>query len=778
MVFNAAVNLTKKLYPFCKDSIAWEPSNVERYKECTNQISGSNSEIKGSMGSIKRFVDLGRTNWSVHDHLEHILEATDFDWDATKGLENAISYINSVSLTSNQSESNCESQHCLEGTREVVLRLKIIDWNKKRDCECRIIFSIPSSSARPILWYRNKKRDWIPLNKEPTTLENNFNQLLANISYVLSNKTLENVSLLDLPAFGSIMGTLKMGLKEQFTWPIKLNFASLGLKESVEKTRISASYKTLTQDWANYMKQIHKKNSESFFTSNMKNDENLNFTEFIRTDMKSLFDCCCRWKKLKSVSSIQEYFKPKKCENFRKNVKISVSHFSNTLLFQQFLFLIFQFPKTLVYKQFLFLIFQKHYFSRNFCFSFFKNPTFPAISVSHFSNSQNTTGLQAISVSHFSNSQNTGLQAISVSHFSKTLLFQEFLFLIFPEISTFFRYFVPYFSIFPGNKQFSGEILTFFQIFPEIWPFFWKFDHFFRKFDHFSGNLTVFPEISGFYPEFSSFFRIFPEIWPFFQKLDHFPGNLTVFPGIYGFYPELSSFVRIFPEIWLFFQKLDHFSGNLTIFLEIWPFFRKFDHFSGNLTIFPENLTIFPEIWPLFRKFPVFTLNFPVFSEFFRKFDCFSGNLTIFSRNLTIFSGNLTIFSRKFDHFFGNLTIFPEIWPFFPEIWPFLLGNLTIFSEIWPFIRKFDHFFQKFDHFSGNLTIFLEIWPFFQKFDHFFPKFPVFTLNFPVFSCFFRKFPHFSGKFWPLFENSKFWTYFWPPFCHYNVDFSEKQLNL
>ena len=98
-----------------------------------------------------------------------------------------------------------------------------------------------------------------PLHKEPTSLEEDFNQLLTNITFVMSNGTLENISILDLPAFGSTIGTLKKGLKKQFVWPIKTNFALPKTNPTVNLSRILMSYKTLTEDWGNYMDQLNNK---------------------------------------------------------------------------------------------------------------------------------------------------------------------------------------------------------------------------------------------------------------------------------------------------------------------------------------------------------------------------------------------------------------------------------------------------------------------------------------------------------------------------------------
>ena len=182
-----------------------------------------------------------------------------------------------------------EKKVSLEDIREVVIRLKMIEWG---------IHGLGGASAGLFLAYHHLKlgpyfgdvdgNEWpyIPLHKEPTNLEYNFNQLLSNITFAMSNETLNNISILDLPAFGSTIGTLKTGLKEQFVWPTKLNFASLEINPSAqEKRNIPMVYKSLTEDWAEHMRQVYKKDYVSSFTSDMEKNVQLNFTSFIQSNM-------------------------------------------------------------------------------------------------------------------------------------------------------------------------------------------------------------------------------------------------------------------------------------------------------------------------------------------------------------------------------------------------------------------------------------------------------------------------------------------------------------
>ena len=135
------------------------------------------------------------------------------------------------------------------------------------------------------------ENEWpgIPLHKEPNQLENDFNQLLMDVTFLMSNGTLKNVSLLDLPAFGSTITTLKKGLKKQFLWPIQTNFAlhKIDSALNVSRSKILMSYKTLFEDWGNYMKQLDRNVYDKQFTKDMENNEFFNFTGFIKKDMKT-----------------------------------------------------------------------------------------------------------------------------------------------------------------------------------------------------------------------------------------------------------------------------------------------------------------------------------------------------------------------------------------------------------------------------------------------------------------------------------------------------------
>ena len=127
----------------------------------------------------------------------------------------------------------------------------------------------------------------IPFHRKQTSLEEDFNGLLTNITFVISEGTLRNVSLLDLPAFGSTVATLRKDLKKQFNWPIETNHAILTKNPGLNLTKVFVDYKNLVEDWGHHMKHLERNSDRTYFTEEMKNNKYLNFTRFINTNMKT-----------------------------------------------------------------------------------------------------------------------------------------------------------------------------------------------------------------------------------------------------------------------------------------------------------------------------------------------------------------------------------------------------------------------------------------------------------------------------------------------------------
>ena len=126
--YGAAVKMVMTLYPMCETKASWDPNNVTKYIECTNQISKSSHLIQKNIEDIESFSINGFRNMSAQTGLKQILEEIEHEPNPTKRLEHVIDYIRNVSSISNQFLNCSGMEKCLEDKREVIVRLKMIQW--------------------------------------------------------------------------------------------------------------------------------------------------------------------------------------------------------------------------------------------------------------------------------------------------------------------------------------------------------------------------------------------------------------------------------------------------------------------------------------------------------------------------------------------------------------------------------------------------------------------------------------------------------------------------
>ena len=113
-------------------------------------------------------------------------------------------------------------------------------------------------------------RNWPhnPLLKKPSLIELAFNQLMMQITDKLTNGKLKNVSILDFPAFGSMIGQMNMNYKIKSNWPIEMNFEILkGLDSNPQE--MFKLYKNLLDDWRSYLIKVHQKDPQAHFSAIM-----------------------------------------------------------------------------------------------------------------------------------------------------------------------------------------------------------------------------------------------------------------------------------------------------------------------------------------------------------------------------------------------------------------------------------------------------------------------------------------------------------------------------
>ena len=125
--YSAIIHLMKKFYPSCKSFRAWNPTFVEEYKKCTNNIiEESTFSIKDNTDTIQLFALSIFRGLSIKTEFDKVLKDIDIEDDFKMNIKVAIAHFEKVSLPSTL--SCLEINRCLEIMREVILRLKLIEW--------------------------------------------------------------------------------------------------------------------------------------------------------------------------------------------------------------------------------------------------------------------------------------------------------------------------------------------------------------------------------------------------------------------------------------------------------------------------------------------------------------------------------------------------------------------------------------------------------------------------------------------------------------------------
>ena len=287
--YKAAIDKTREMFAACDNNFAWDSSNDDAYVKCTNRIMESITKNESKIQSIQSYYFDRSDGISMQVAFEQILEDINLEPNPFKGLGQVLDFIGNKSSATSDSKP-CIKTLCLETTREVVIRLKMIEWG---------IFGLGTASAglyvaehflRLGKYFGDlEESNWphVPLSKNPTSLEKDFNELLTNATFIMSNGTLENISILDLPAFGAIVPTFRQDLTKQFNWSNEINFALFTRNKGSNMTEIFTEYKNLMEDWGHHMEQLGRNSDVGYWTPEMKNNRHLNFTNFIKDHMKT-----------------------------------------------------------------------------------------------------------------------------------------------------------------------------------------------------------------------------------------------------------------------------------------------------------------------------------------------------------------------------------------------------------------------------------------------------------------------------------------------------------
>ena len=90
--YQAAMDIMMALYPKCGNILAWEPSNAEAYKDCTNQIIRSSTKIQNNFRLIESYSMNQNGTISIQAELEQVLEDVELETNPSKGIEKVLAY--------------------------------------------------------------------------------------------------------------------------------------------------------------------------------------------------------------------------------------------------------------------------------------------------------------------------------------------------------------------------------------------------------------------------------------------------------------------------------------------------------------------------------------------------------------------------------------------------------------------------------------------------------------------------------------------------------------
>ena len=205
------------------------------------------------------------------------------------GLQFALNFVKNKSASMEAGVDCSLLPGCPQKARKTAIQLIMIEWG---------IFGIGSSTAGLFLannyqalgpYFGNVDgHNWPndPLTKTPSPLEYAFHERMVQMTKLMSPRKLSNVSLIDLPAFGSHLAWVKKQHKREPNWPTEMNFA---IRNKSEKNlpELFKTYKTMLKNWETYMIKVYWKDPMATFTPEMKVNQFLSFTDHVKADLST-----------------------------------------------------------------------------------------------------------------------------------------------------------------------------------------------------------------------------------------------------------------------------------------------------------------------------------------------------------------------------------------------------------------------------------------------------------------------------------------------------------
>ena len=221
-----------------------------------------------------------------------VLDSSFLNPNGPGGLDTALNFVKNKSALT-EADINCSLlPGCLKKARKTILQLILIEWG---------VLGVGTSTAGLFLanhyqalgpYFGNGDgHNWPnePLVKAPFPLESAFHEKMVKMTELMSHGKLVNISLLDLPAFGSSIAWLKKHHKIEPNWPTEMNFATHH-KIGENMPELFKRYKTQLSHWENYMIKVILKDPLATFTPEMKVNHSLSFTSHIKEDFATFLN--------------------------------------------------------------------------------------------------------------------------------------------------------------------------------------------------------------------------------------------------------------------------------------------------------------------------------------------------------------------------------------------------------------------------------------------------------------------------------------------------------
>jgi hypothetical protein len=288
-VLENAAKIMKRTFPLCRKNSAWDVNDPFGYSNCTHQIGASNPQILAAMDHIERIAKEAQYSpndiWLSLEEFDHYEEG--YTSRAVEVAVNKIKHMGSGNLTS---AMPC-SENCLEGFRNIITQLKLIEWGYHGTTEATGGLYLAYHAQKLGNYFKNSYQNqwpYNPLHDQPNALEIKLNELLKMMTKEMSNGKLKETSILDLPAYGSRILTLDNNQITEANWPNEVNFAIYD--EHGNLSQVFSHYKNLSHLWKEYIDSMNgeKMNSDSKFPPRLIQNQ-FDFSNDIVEDFSTFF---------------------------------------------------------------------------------------------------------------------------------------------------------------------------------------------------------------------------------------------------------------------------------------------------------------------------------------------------------------------------------------------------------------------------------------------------------------------------------------------------------